>query len=122
MEFNRRYLQRTYPTAELIQKVLVYFKKLRRSQLRVDINKLSTSIGDYLQTDFKPAQLIPVLHIMAELGLCEFEKKGSIMAIKFIKSHNSTVNLGDSLHYLEGQVEKKEFIRWERELNRKLLW
>lgn len=122
LDFNRRYLQRTYPTAELIQKVLVYFKKLQRSQLRADINKLSSSIGDYLKTDFKPADLIPVLHIMAELGLCQFEKKGSIMAIKFIKSQNSTVNLGDSLYYREGQVEKKEFNRWERELSRKLLW
>ena len=122
LDFNRRYLQRTYPAGQLMQKVLAYFKKLQRNQLRADINKLSSSIGDYLQIDFKPADLIPVLHIMAELGLCQFEKKGSIMAIKFIKSHNSTVNLGDSLYYLEGQVEKKEFNRWERELNRKLLW
>lgn len=122
LDFNRRYLQRTYPNTELIQKVLVYFKKLQRNQLRAGISKLSASIGDYLQIDFKPADLAPVLHIMAELGLCEYEKKGSIMAIKFIKSHNSTVNLGYSLHYLEGQVEKKEFNRWERELNRKLLW
>ncbi len=122
LDFNLRYLQRTYPTGELVQRVLVYFKKLQRNQLRADINKLSSSIGDYLQMDFKPVDLIPVLHIMAELGLCEFEKKGSIMAIKFIKSQNSTVNLGDSLYYLEGQVEKKEFNRWQRELNKKLLW
>ena len=122
LDFNRHYLQRTYPAAELIRKVLVYFKKLQRNPLHADIEKLSSSIGNYLQTDFKPADLIPVLHIMAELGLCQFKKKGSIMAIKFIKSQNSTVNLGDSLYYLEGQVEKKEFTRWERELNRKLLW
>jgi single-stranded-DNA-specific exonuclease len=122
LDFNLGYLQRIYPTGQLVQKVLAFFKKLQRNQLRADINKLSLSIGDYLQTDFKPADLIPVLHIMAELGLCEFEKKGSIMAIKFIKSQNSTVNLGDSLYYLEGQVEKKEFNRWQRELNKKLLW
>ncbi len=117
-DFNRHYLQRTYPNAELIQETLAYFKQLQRNQLNTDIDKLCSSIGDYLQTDFKPADLIPVLHIMAELGLCEFKKKGSIMAIKFIKPHKSTVNLGDSLYYLEGQVEKKEFNRWERELNR----
>ena len=120
LDFNRHYLKRTYPNAELIQKVLAYFKKLQRNQLNTDIDKLCSSIGDYLQSDFKSADLIPVLHIMAELGLCEYQKKGSIMAIKFIKSRNSTVNLGDSLYYLEGQVEKKEFNRWERELNKKL--
>ena len=120
MDFNRHYLKRTYPNAELIQKVLAYFKKLQRNQLNTDIDKLCSSIGDYLQSDFKSADLVPALHIMAELGLCEYQKKGSIMAIKFIKSRNSTVNLGDSLYYLEGQVEKKEFNRWERELNKKL--
>lgn len=122
LEFNRNYLERTYPTFELIKKVLTYFKKLQRNQLHVDINRLGSSIGDYLQEDIKPTDLIPILHIMAELGLCEFKKQGNIMAIKFIKSHKSTVNLSDSLYYLEGQVEKNEFKHWERELNRKLLW
>ena len=63
-----------------------------------------------------------VLDSIADLGLCDFTKKGSIMAIKFVKSDNSAVNLRNSLYYLEGQVEKKEFSRWERELNNMLSW
>lgn len=122
LQFNRNYLERCYPGTELLKGVLNYFRSKGYSPLTTSIEQLSSDIETYLQRNFKPADLVPVLDILADVGLCQFTKKGSIMAIKFIKSDNSTVNLRNSLYYMEGQAEKKEFSRWEKELNNALLW
>lgn len=122
LQFNRRYLERRYPGIELLKGAWSYFKTRQYRPLTAGIDQLSSAVGAYLQKDFKPADLMGVLDSIADLGLCDFTKKGSIMAIKFVKSDNSAVNLRNSLYYLEGQVEKKEFSRWERELNNMLSW
>ncbi len=122
LEFNRQYLERCYPGTELLKGVLSYFKTRRYHPLTAGIDRLSSAIGAYLQRDFKPADLVGVLDSIADLDLCDFTKKGSIMAIKFIRPGNSRVDLRNSLYYLEGQVEKKEFSRWERNLNNILSW
>jgi single-stranded-DNA-specific exonuclease len=122
LDFNRQYLNRTYPEIETIQEVLSYFKELPHHLFSRNIEQMSASIGAYLEKEFRPSDLMPVLEIMVDLGLCQFKKKGSIMAIKFIKSDNSRVNIRDSLYNLEGQIEKKEFNRWEKVLNNIISW
>lgn len=120
MESYREYLARIYPNLEKIKVILNFFKNLGKNQIKVDLKDLLDRIGQWLNHEFAATDLWPILHIMQDLGLCSFEKKGSIIAIMFHSMDKKLVDISDSSYYLEGLAEKKEFSRLEVEINKYL--
>ncbi len=115
------YLARIYPNLERIKDILNFFKNTGKKQLKVDIADLLGRIGGWIKREFTLIDLWPILHIMEDLGLCSFEKKGSIMAIMFHRMDRQLVDISDSSYYLEGLAEKKAFSRLEVEINKYLV-
>lgn len=114
LDFNRYYLQRIYPDIDLLRGVLSYLQDAPKNPITISMEDLSASLKVYLNKDVNHLDIIPALGIMDELGLCQCKKKGSIMAIKYLGSDKPTVNVRESIYYQEGQLEKKEFNRFER--------
>lgn len=114
---NKFYLNRIYPDKEIVNDVLNYFVSKNRKHIKEESNKLAVKIGEYLNKDVKSADLYPVMRILEDLGLCEWRKEGSIIAIKFINVENSRLSLSDSSYYLEGFEEKRVFSNWLKKIN-----
>ncbi|MGI5911630.1 MAG: single-stranded-DNA-specific exonuclease RecJ [Syntrophomonadaceae bacterium] len=115
-EFNHRYLQRIYPGADLLKGMLIYCKKVRSNPFTTNLADIKAFLKAYLGQDTKPLEIMSALAIMADLDLCQFKKKGSIMAIKLNDHDYSKLNIKDSIYYLEGRAEKKELSRFQRYL------
>ncbi|MDD2585309.1 MAG: single-stranded-DNA-specific exonuclease RecJ [Syntrophomonadaceae bacterium] len=110
---NRAFLNRLYPHLELIKSVLTYFIRTGKKSITTDVKQLVHSIEKSISQEFKIFDLLPVLHILVDLGLFQVKKKGSIIEIKFVNIKNPVLNISDSPYYLEGLVEKAAFVEWE---------
>ncbi len=119
---NRTYLERIYPEKDLLQQVGEVLLKYGSSMLRANEEQLAARLASDLKRDFRSLDLLPVLYILADLGLCQFQKSGSIIATKFLKTNIDHLNLSNSPYYREGQREKSLFGSWEQSLNNNLVW
>ncbi len=113
---NRQYLVKTYPDVDTVRQVLLYFKALRLNPIKANINELNSNIAKHLNKDPESFNLLPVLMILTDLGLCGVKKKGSIIEINFFKVTNTVLDIASSPYYLEGIAEKTAFLDWERML------
>lgn len=114
IESNKKYLIRNYPDIETVRKVLAYFQGLKTGFIQSEINELNDKVANFINKDRETFYLLPVLLILADLGLCRVKKKGSIIEITFNKVSNLVLDISNSPYYLEGIVEKTAFIDWEQ--------
>ena len=75
---------------------------------------MNDKVANFINKDRETFYLLPVLLILADLGLCRGKKKGSIIEITFNKVSNLVLDISNSPYYLEGIVEKTAFIDWEQ--------
>lgn len=116
IESNKQFLIRNYPDIDTVKKVLTYFKSLKTSLIQGDFNELNNKVASFIHKDNDNFNLLPVLWILADLGLCKVKKKANIIEINFTKVSNLVLDISNSPYYLEGLVEKRAFIDWEQML------
>jgi len=122
ISFNWNYLSRMYPEVETVNTVLECFRQNGENPIRTDIKDIAEMVGKYVECDFKAFDLLPVLYIMVDLGLCQIKKKGNIIEIKINDVENAQSNLALSPYYLEGKYEKQAFTNLLDDLNKILIW
>lgn len=122
ISYNYRYLERLYPGKDKVDAVskLLWRYAARHSKVRTD--KLAAQIEIDSQHQFNRLEILSVLRILADLGLCRFEKSGSIMAIYSDSGEKSLNAIGDTPYCQEGLDEKKILADWDMELNKSLVW
>lgn len=122
VEFNRSHLERSYPKGDMVTTLWNYLAGKGQDQIRTS----AEALGDELKTEtglkVSALEIEAVLCILADLGLCEIDKKGSIMAIKLRNTGNVEIDLYQSPYFLEGQAEKKAFALWLQRLNELYAW
>ncbi|NLJ71466.1 MAG: single-stranded-DNA-specific exonuclease RecJ [Syntrophomonadaceae bacterium] len=111
---NKAYLSRNYPDVNTIKEVLNYFKSLQTNFVKSEIGDLNAKVSKYLKREKYSFNILPVLWILADLGLCEVSKQGNIMTINFLKVNNAELDISSSPYYLEGRAEKMAFLEWEQ--------
>lgn len=119
---NHRYLERLYPSQDKVDGLLKLFWRYTTRQPKIRTENLTAQIEIDSQHQFDRLEILSVLRILADLGLCGFEKSGSIMAIYSDSAGKSLCNIGDSPYYQEGLAEKKILAEWEMKLNKSLVW
>lgn len=112
------FLERHYPDINTVKKVLNYLLQNGKNPIYTDLEKLAANINKFAFEDFKPSDLVPILHILTDLGLCQTRKKGSIMEIKLLKPPSSTVDIAESPYYLEGLAEKRAFYKLKSKISK----
>ncbi len=114
IESNKKYLAQNYPNIDIVKQVLNYFRKLQTKRLRCDINDLNLKVANFINKNSSDFNILPVLWILADLGLCEIKNQASTIEIKFLRVTNQKLNISNSPYYLEGIAEKTAFIEWEK--------
>ncbi len=118
IRLNRNYLNRMYPEPEILKTVLECFHNSGRNPIDMEIADLASLIGNYLGKEFTPFDMFPVLYILIDLGLCQINKKGSIIEIKFKNVEKQQLPISRSPYYLEGKYEKQSFVKLVDDLNK----
>jgi single-stranded-DNA-specific exonuclease len=121
-ERNHDFLNRLYPSLGTIEEVLLYCLRFKPSRSGTSMDTLLASIDLHFNKVYSRMEILAVLRILADLGLCRFEKSGSIIAINFVNAKNSLEGVCNTPYYLEGLAEKQVFADWEMELNKELVW
>ncbi|KUG03540.1 single-stranded-dna-specific exonuclease recj [hydrocarbon metagenome] len=121
IRLNRNYLSRMYPEPEILKTVLECFQSSGKNPIDMEITDLALLIGKYVGREFSPFDMFPVLYILVDLGLCQINKKGSIIEIKFKSVEKQQLAISRSPYYLEGKYEKQSFVNLVDDLNKILL-
>ncbi len=114
IESNKKYLAQNYPNTDTVRQVLNYFKNLQTEGLKCDVNDLNLKVANFINKNSKDFNILPVLWILADLGLCEIKNQATTIEIKFLRVGNKKLNISSSPYYLEGIAEKTAFIEWEK--------
>lgn len=122
LEYNRNYLRRLYPPVEVIEAVLSAYRGFSGSEAAIPAQQLGVSISRQLGGKYTGMEILASLRIAADLGLCRFEKSGSIMAAKQLRDHDQHLDSEASPYLLEGKAELEMLADWELELNRAMGW
>jgi len=122
VDFNRNYLERSYPTEGMVSDVWRYLGQLGPKSIQTSAEALGRELKTELGRAVSPLEIEAALWILTDLGLCEIEKKGSIMAIKLTNTGAAEIDLSESPYYLEGLAEKKAFAAWVERLNEIYAW
>ncbi len=119
---NQRYLERIYPEWDQVQEVGQQLIRYGKDRIRAAEEQLAARLANDMKRDFRALDLLPILYILADLGLCQFQKSGSIIEIQLLKNSTAKLNILSSPYYLEGQREKSWLFGWEKSLNNNLVW
>ncbi|MDD2619295.1 MAG: single-stranded-DNA-specific exonuclease RecJ [Syntrophomonadaceae bacterium] len=122
IKLYKDYLAKIYPNLEKCKNTLQFFKSLGKNHLKADLKELTFKLSEWSNHDPDSIDLLPILYILADLGLCSFKKKGSIIEIMFHNVDKKPIDISNSSYYLEGLAEKTAFIRLESEINKYLAW
>jgi len=119
---NRSYLEHIYPDQQLLQLIWQQLLKYGKSMLHTTEVQLAARLAADIRIELRPLELLSALHILADLGLCQLQKSGSIIEIKFISTDYAELNMANSPYYWEGQREKALLEIWAQSLNNNLVW
>lgn len=122
INYNRDYLNRLYPGLETVRSVWQYLKGWGKPEWQASTETICHDIAAVLHREFKEFDLLAVMQILSDLGLCHNKKKGSIMAIKLLPRQKATLDINSSPYYLEGQAEKAAYEMLVKEMDKVLLW
>lgn len=122
LQKNWTYLERIYPEGELVEAVWHELRRQTKIGLKTTQTELLIRLKATLGRQLHPRELISTLEVLADLGLCQFAKSGSIMEIKPLPTDMAKLSLQESPYYLEGREEKNLLARWEQSINNNLVW
>lgn len=121
LEHNRRYLRRLYPPAGMVEAVLTAYRQLS-VRAEAPILQVAEAIRKHLGERNTLLEIRTALRIAADLGLCRYEKSGSIMATKLLECSQTIQDWESSPYVIEGIAENKILTDWEQELSRTMGW
>ena len=119
---NRTFLDSLYPREAVIESVGRRLQDACASELKGETTYLCRNFAEKIGQSMRNIEFISTLHILEELGLCQVQKKGSIIAIKLIDRDILPGNLSDSSYYMEGQAEKAALTNFEEDVKSALDW
>jgi len=122
VDANRQYLDHLYPDMEYIRAIWSALRNLGQGELQGEISQFCQRFSQITRQGVTAVDLEAALHILADLGLCQFKKRGSIMAIKLKFHAKNGRNISNSPYYLEGLAEKKAFQDLVNRLQLMPLW
>ncbi len=117
---NRRFLNRKYPNLDLVNQV---WTQLNGYILREDPHP-GEDLADFISKEMNITRLevASAVHVLADLNLCHFQKRSSIMAINRGTSGNYIDGLDNSPYWLEGLAEIRILSDWEQRISSDLEW
>lgn len=119
---NRAFLNMLYPPEAVIEAVGRQLQNTSASELKGDVAHLCRKYSEKTGRKMGNIEFSSALRILEELGLCQVQKKGSIIAIKLIERDILPENLSDSSFYVEGQAEKAALANFEEDVKSALDW
>jgi single-stranded-DNA-specific exonuclease len=122
IERNRNFLKRLYPELDAIQSVLTFYMQNRLRLSSENLDSLAIKLSTMLSQEYSRMEMLAIMRILADLGLFQLGKSGSIMGINPIDVGNKISSICNSPYYLEGLAEKQVLDEWEKELNKYLVW
>lgn len=122
MESNMAYLERTYPDVTTVKGVVQALVVPGRETLEDNMENICRLVSARTEIPISPTKLVSALRILTDLGLCQCKKKGSIMAIKFMRHQKTTFHIAESPYFQEGLVEKKACQEWINQLKNTVTW
>lgn len=122
LDANRSFLNTIYPPEALIKSVVIQLQNASAAEMKGEVDLLCRKLSEKIGRRIGNAEFSSVLRILEELGLCQAQKKGSIIAIKLIERDILPGNLSDSSFYVEGQAEKAALANFEADIKSALDW
>lgn len=119
---NRAFLDSIYPREEVVLLVGRQLQNASESELKGQAAPLCRKYSEKLGRKMGHVEFTSALRILEELGLCQVQKKGSIIAIKLNERDIPLGNLSDSSYYVEGQAEKAALTNFEEDVKSALDW
>ncbi|MEQ8173555.1 MAG: single-stranded-DNA-specific exonuclease RecJ [Syntrophomonadaceae bacterium] len=122
LDANRSFLNSLYPPEAVIESVGGQLQNASVSELKGETAHLCRMYAEKIGRRMGNVEFTSALRILEELGLCQVQKKGSIIAIKLIERDILPGNLSDSSFYIEGQAEKAALTNFEEDVKSALDW
>lgn len=104
-EQNWSYLNRRHPVAEEVLPVLDHLQRAGRRQQKLE--EMTRAIQEEQGEMIPRMKMLAILQILADTGLCQISKQGSIMEIHCHSNITPVLNINDSIAYQEGMREKQ---------------
>lgn len=122
-KLSQKRLQDVYPERKTIRPIYSWLRLAgQQGFISGDIDTMANEVSNRENLIVSGRQLLGLLQILSDLGLCQYRKKGSIIEIKMQSSSTTTWDLADSPYYLEGQAEKRALLEWEQRLKKQFAW
>lgn len=112
---NWNYLHQRYPEAAQIEFVLNHIQNVGRKKEKLE--ELIHSIKDEQGNSIPRMKTLAILQILADTGLCQICKQGSIMEIHYHTNFQRVFNVNESIAYQEGKNEKQAWQEFLEVLN-----
>ncbi|MCX5780579.1 MAG: hypothetical protein NTV45_07150, partial [Firmicutes bacterium] len=122
LDYNRQYLQRLYPGQDTVEAVFAVYLNRAAKLGPVQADKLAGFLDGRLEGQYSRLEILSAVRILADLGLCHYEKSGSISAIIHSEAEISAYSLSGTPYYMEGVAEKEILSAWETHMSRVLGW
>jgi single-stranded-DNA-specific exonuclease len=104
---NWNYLKRVYPVKERLEKVWESLQAIGKGIISMEPGDLLLKLNHSMGQEYSYLDLLGVLHVLDDLGLCQMDKKGSIIEIKLKNTEKKPLQLSKSPYYWEGEQEKQ---------------
>ncbi|NMA62917.1 MAG: single-stranded-DNA-specific exonuclease RecJ [Syntrophomonadaceae bacterium] len=111
LNFNRSYLQRVFPSFDVVRAYLEFFKEEGKAVLVID-GRMVEKLGAYLEREVDGTELKAVLHILTQLDLCQLRQHKGQLQLVFLPGARARNVIFDAPYFREGIAEKKSFTRW----------
>ncbi len=121
LRFNQRFLDLAYPEAERLEEVWKIVSTLGKGPLCKTTGEWNRLLGGE-KPGGSAIESQAIFQILDDLGLCQYDRKGSIIEIKVIDPSKRVPSVGLSPLYHEGLAEKVAFAKWKKELVESEIW
>jgi len=115
LEQNSSYLTQRYPEETEVNQVLEVIQGMKPNRIKPE--DLMKTIQLKQGTSLSRMKMLSILEILADSGLCQINKQGSIMEIKHHSEFRPDFDIGKSAAYREGINEKAAWKEFAQTLN-----
>ncbi|NLO20552.1 MAG: single-stranded-DNA-specific exonuclease RecJ [Syntrophomonadaceae bacterium] len=112
IRLNCNYLNRIYPERDMVESVWEGLQAFGKGLIYMEIAELVSKLNRSMGKDYSTLELLGVLYVLVDLGLCQMDKKGSIIEIKLKNTENKQLQVSKSPYYLEGKQEKQALVNF----------
>ncbi len=116
ISLNWHYLNRVYPPRDIVESVWEGLQAYGKRVINMEIADLLAKLNRQLGQEYSIPCLLGSLHILVDLGLCQINKKGSIIEIKLKNSGNKQFPVSKSPYYREGKQEKQALVDFTNDI------